>query len=60
MIKVTSEVENYDDPRKASMKVESHWNDPRFVVLNIGGCIFTAVAADLKAAIDNATNTRRF
>ncbi len=59
MIKVTSQVESYDEPRKPSIKVHSHWVDSDRVVLEIEGITVTVIARDLKAAIDNATNTAR-
>jgi hypothetical protein len=60
MIKVTSEVPTYDDPAKPSIKVHSHWNRNENVVLDFGDERRTVDASELKAAIDNATNTRKF
>jgi hypothetical protein len=60
MIKVTCKVENYDQPMKQSLIVEAHWNDDKMIVLVIDGKNYTVIASDLKAAIDNCTNTNRF
>lgn len=59
MLKVTCEVTDYSDPAKASMRVNSDWNDPRFVELRIGNEVRRVYAADLKSAVDNASNTNR-
>ena len=60
MIKVSSQVKNYDDPAKADITVHSHWDVNRMVVLQFGpyrekDCR-TVLAEDLKSAIDNACN----
>jgi hypothetical protein len=67
MIKVTNEVNIYEaDDREVStpaprMLVKSHWNYDKFVVLiTPGGERLTVAANDLRAAIENATNTKRF
>lgn len=59
MIKVTSEVPGYDNPAKGNLRVEAHWNDPALVVLVFGEQRLTVAAADIKAAVMNATNTNR-
>lgn len=56
-IKVTCEVQSYDDPTKQSMRVISHWNREEMVVLEFEGKEITVLARHLKAAIDNCTNT---
>ena len=60
MIDVQCLVKNYDNPAKLDMKVYSHWNRSEMVVLEVKGEKFTFSARDLKAAIDNCTNTNRF
>lgn len=40
------------------LTVASHWNRNNFVVLEVGGKRYTVEASDLRAAIQNATNTR--
>lgn len=67
MIKVTNEVNVYEvDDKDVSIPaprilVKSHWNSDALVVLvTPGGERLTVAADDLRSAIDNATNTRRF
>jgi len=59
-IKVTNQVNSYDTPAKASMRVLSHWNDNNMVVLVVDEKEITVSAKDIIAAINNATNTARF
>lgn len=59
-IEITCSVESYDDPVQPSILVQSHWNDDKMVVIEIGDEKRSIMAKDLKAAIDNATNTARF
>jgi len=40
--------------------VLSHWNRKEFVRLQVGDADVTVSSRDLKAAIENATNTARF
>jgi len=56
-IKVTNEVPTYDEPAKPAIRIHSHWCHHDRVVIEIGDYKVTAVSADLKAAIGNATNT---
>ncbi len=60
MLKVTNEIPTYDEPATANVRVHSHWNDPALVVLEVAGNRITVKATDAKAAIENATNTRRY
>jgi hypothetical protein len=68
MITVESKVQVYEVNGKDApaidgpkLTVTSHWNLNDRVTLQFdGGEKFTVVAADLRAAIDNATNSRRF
>jgi hypothetical protein len=69
-IKVESEVKIYEvkhAPVNGSgllvLTIASHWNDDRRVVIsfpNEGSGSITVLAADLIAAIKNATNTNRY
>jgi hypothetical protein len=58
-IKVTNEVQTYDEPAKPSIRVHSHWNQRDRVVIEIVDFRVTVLAADIMAAVDNATNTNR-
>ena len=67
MIEVTSKVSIYEVKdetvpigKNVEMDVSSHWNHDEWVVLKFQGKEITVNAADLKAAINNATNTERF
>ena len=60
MIKVTCTIETYDDPAKTSITVNNHWNSNRFVELIIGDEKRIVRENELKAAIDNGTNTVKF
>ena len=60
MIKVSCEVQNYDNPSKQDLFVHNHWNDDRMVVLEINGERFTVSAEDLQKAIANCTNINRY
>jgi hypothetical protein len=55
-ILVTNEVPTYDEPPKPTVRVSSHWNYSDRVVLEVGDQKVTVLAADLEAAIRNATN----
>ena len=66
-MKTTSEIEIYETNGEESpianyplMTVESHWNRNEMIVLKIGKKSVTVLADELKKAIDNATNIRRF
>jgi hypothetical protein len=63
-IEVRSEVEVYELDGaetvlndKPALSVLSHWNRSSMVVIHVGDKSSTVVAAHLRAAIDNATNT---
>jgi hypothetical protein len=58
-IKVTNEVQTYDEPAKPSIRVHSHWNQQDRVVIEVMDFRVTVLAADIRAAVDNATNTNR-
>jgi hypothetical protein len=60
MVKVTCRIDNYDEPAKASILVNSHWNNDKLVVLEIEDIKITVKARDLETAIKNCTNTARY
>ena len=60
MIKVSNEIKTYEGGQVDKLQVNSHWNDNKMVSIVIDGKQYTVCAADLKAAIDNATNIARF
>jgi len=67
MIKVSQTIRIYEENDKEVpikidkyMGVESHWNRDERVILVIDGERITVIAADLEAAISNATNINRF
>ena len=67
MIRVLCEVPVIEiDNRKVSIidnnsiNVESHWNLDQCVVLVVGGKRYTVKAAELRVAIENATNVERY
>jgi len=61
MIKVTNEVQTYNDDGKITVpiKVHNHWNEDRAVELEIDGKSYKVYKSDMIAAIENATNTNR-
>lgn len=66
MIEVTNRVKIYEVngqeenvAKDDHLIVSSHWNEPSKVELVIAGDKITVVAKDLRAAIDNATNSGR-
>lgn len=60
MIKVICEVNTHDGSPVPNIKVYSHWNNDRLVVLEIGDKMVAVLADELKAAIDNCTNVKRW
>lgn len=60
MIKVTCEVQTYNEPAKPSIKVHNHWNRSELIELEVNGERIIIVARDLKSAIDNCTNTSKY
>ena len=64
MIKVTQEVDIFEingeeiepDEHKI-ISVNSHWSRDEWVVLAVGGKLYTIFADDLRVAIENAQNT---
>lgn len=55
-IKITNEVQSYDDPARPGIRVHSHWCYHDRVVIEVGGVKVTVIGADIKAAVDNAMN----
>jgi hypothetical protein len=68
VIEVINELTIYEIDGKAvairdtpTLTVKSHWNDPEWIILcTPDGRRFTLNAKDMRAAIENAANTRRF
>lgn len=58
-VKVTCEIEERSDTRKASIRVHNHWNSSKLVEIEIGGERYRVDGNDLKTAIDNCMNTRK-
>lgn len=60
MIKVSNELPNYDEPVKPSIRIHAHWNNPKLLVIWLDDeTSRTVAAADVIAAVQNATNTNR-
>jgi hypothetical protein len=60
MIKVTCKVKSYDEPAKTDVTVNNHWYNNGMVEIVIGDEKREVSAKELKAAIDNCTNTARY
>lgn len=56
------EIESKEVPiTQASVKVFSHWNNPKFIMIQINDDPpHTVIAMDLIAAIENSQNINRF
>lgn len=67
MIKVTNTLRTYDKPNDLSettsyprtITIESHWNDPNLIIININEIKVTVALKDVQSALQNATNTSR-
>jgi len=60
MIKITCQVDTYNEPAKPSIKIHAHWNEPEKVVIEYDDIKLTVVAKDIITAIYNCTNTAKF
>lgn len=60
MIKVTCQIDNYDEPRKLDVRVHSHWCDKSKVVIEYDDKRFTVMADDMIRAIENCKNTKPY
>lgn len=65
VINVISDMPIYEvndkDAADIYLMVKSHWNNPRLVVLQMpNGERFTVSGEELKAAIENARNTKKY
>lgn len=60
MIKVTCQIKTYGEKATADIKVHNHWNEQAKVEIEINGERFIVLAKDIKAAVDNCTNTVKF
>lgn len=57
MIKVTCELQDYSEPRKASVRIHNHWNVGNLVEIEINGKERFAVNGDeLIRAVNNCMN----
>lgn len=60
VVKVTCQIDTYNEPAKENIKIHNHWNRNEMVELEINNQRYTVLAKELKAAIDNCTNTAKF
>jgi hypothetical protein len=66
MIDVTNKLKTYDNETgsESSVQVTNHWNDRKMIKLRVDAAgealQVTVLAADLEAAIKNATNVNRY
>jgi hypothetical protein len=59
-IKVTCEVQTYDNPAKPSIRVHSSWYDDRQVEIEVEGKRYTVMGKDLITAIEDAMCVNRW
>ena len=59
-VKVTCELQTYDDPAKPSIRINSHWNLRDRVEIVVKDEKITVLVKDIIAAVENCTNTARF
>lgn len=55
-VKVTCEIDTYNEPAKPSIKVHNHWNRDSFVELEVDGTRYIVDGKELKIAVDNCMN----
>lgn len=55
-VKVTCEINTYNEPAKPSIRLHSHWNRDAFVELEIDGTKYVINGKELKIAVDNCMN----
>lgn len=55
-VKVTCEVNTYNQPVKPSIRVHNHWNIKDYVELDIDGTRYVVCGKELKIAVDNCIN----
>ena len=60
MVKVTCQIRTYGEKSTPDVKIHSHWNERDKVVLEFGDIQYTVLAKDIKAAVDNCTNTAKY
>ena len=58
-LKVTTEINTYEESAPKKIKVLSHWNQNCFVLLDIDGVTVTIKGSDLIEAAKNCMNIRR-
>ena len=59
-IKVTCEVQTYDNPAKLSIRVHSNWYDDKQVEIEVEGKRYTVMGKDLITAIEDAMCVNRW
>lgn len=56
-VRVTCEVDTYNETAKPSIRMHNHWNRNDYVELEVEGKRYTVCGKQLKIAIDNCMNT---
>lgn len=56
-VKVTCEIDTYNEPSKSSIRIHSHWNINKYVEIEVNGERFVVNGEELKVAVDNCMNT---
>lgn len=59
MVKVTCQVSDYSEPRKAEIKIHNHWRTDNLVEIQILEDRYTVDGSDLIHAVMNCMNTNR-
>ena len=55
-VRVTCEVDTYNDMAKPSIRVHNHWNRNDYVELEVDGKRYAVSGKELKIAVDNCMN----
>ena len=55
-VKVTCEINTYNEPSKPSIRIHSHWNRSRWVEIEVNGERIVVDGEELKTAVDNCMN----
>lgn len=59
MVKVTCKLTDYSDQVKPEIIVHNHWNNNKFVEIEVDGKRFTILGQDMIEAVKNAMNTNK-
>ena len=51
-MKITTEINDYSEPAKPSIRIHNHWNIGRFVELEVNGERYTVKGSELISAIN--------